>query len=197
MYNKGIRFFVKKALLTAFSVLCLLPVGFAVVQALQYGGQFSFRQFEEILLYRKEFFAWFWNSVLYATAILAIQLPLSALAGYAFAQNRDRLMGAVFTLYIFCDDSSVSGNAGSAVSGAASYGVQQYAVGGYPAECRRCLRSGTHRPVYPRDRSGHSQRRALRGRHRVADIFAVHSADVPPGVYGAGGFILFYELVLH
>lgn len=101
MCNKGIRFFVKKALLTVFSVLCLLPVGFAVVQALQYGGQFSFRQFEEILLYRKEFFAWFWNSVLYATAILAIQLPLSALAGYAFAQSRGRLMGAVFTLYIF------------------------------------------------------------------------------------------------
>ena len=86
MWNKGIRFAAQRVFLSILAILCLIPMAFLVRDSMSLFGQFSLFQYEDILLYQKEFYLWFWNSVIYTAAILIIQIPVSVLAAYGFTQ---------------------------------------------------------------------------------------------------------------
>lgn len=86
MWDKGARFAIQRTFLSVVAVCCLLPTAFLVWNALQTDHAFSLGQFEEVLLYDWPFYVWLWNSVGYAAAILAIQIPVSIFAAYGFSQ---------------------------------------------------------------------------------------------------------------
>lgn len=86
LWDKGARFAVQKLFLSAVAVCCLLPAAFLIWNALQTDHALSLGQFEEVLLYDWPFYVWLWNSVRYAAAILAIQIPVSIFAAYGFSR---------------------------------------------------------------------------------------------------------------
>lgn len=58
------------------------------------------RQFETLLLFRPEFFRWFWNSVLIVGSVLLFNIPVSLLAGYGFSQFTFPMKKYLYFLYI-------------------------------------------------------------------------------------------------
>ena len=64
------------------------------------GTGFTTKQFSEILLLTPEYFGWFWNSFGTTICILAINVPISLMAGYAFSQYHLPWLKWVFMLYI-------------------------------------------------------------------------------------------------
>ena len=100
MWNKGIRFAAQRVFLSILAILCLIPMAFLVRDSMSLFGQFSLFQYEDILLYQKEFYLWFWNSVIYTAAILIIQIPVSVLAAYGFTQYEFPGKKVLFSLYI-------------------------------------------------------------------------------------------------
>lgn len=100
MWNKGIRFTVQKVFVSVIAVCCLIPAGYLLAGSVRnMMGMFSLRQYEEILLYKKEFFFWFWNSVLYTAAILTLCVPVSLLAAFGLTQYSFRWRGGLLFLY--------------------------------------------------------------------------------------------------
>jgi multiple sugar transport system permease protein len=100
MWDKGKRFALQKLVLSLLAICCLLPTAFLLWRAVVVGGQFTLAQFEEILLYTWRFYVWLWNSIGYAAAILAINLPVSILAAYGFSQHQFPGKKPLFFLYI-------------------------------------------------------------------------------------------------
>ena len=100
MWNKGPRFAFQRIALSLFAVLCLIPAVLLVLNSFTLFGQLSLAQYEDVLLYQKEFYLWFWNSVGYTAAILVIHLPISVLAAYGFTQYRFRGRKLLLGLYI-------------------------------------------------------------------------------------------------
>lgn len=88
MWNKGVRFKLQRLAVSVAAVCCLAPGAYLLYSSFRLWGVFSLAQYEEILLYTKAFFAWFWNSVGYTAAILALCVPVGVLAGYGFSQHR-------------------------------------------------------------------------------------------------------------
>lgn len=88
MWNKGLRFAVQRAAVSLAAAACLIPAGYLLLGSLRVWGSFSLAQYEEILLYTKEFFTWFWNSVRYTAGILLLCVPVAVLAGYGLSQHR-------------------------------------------------------------------------------------------------------------
>jgi len=88
MWNKGLRFALQRAAVFAAAIVCLIPAGVLLLGSLRAGGVFSPAQYEEILLYTKEFFTWFWNSVGYTAGILALSVPVAVLAAYGLSLHR-------------------------------------------------------------------------------------------------------------
>lgn len=78
----------RKGVLYGFSALCVCPVVVLLLSSLRQGGAFSLAQYEEILLYRRDYYVWFWNSARYTFTILLFQLPICVLAGYGLSQYR-------------------------------------------------------------------------------------------------------------
>ena len=76
MWNKGIRFTTQRVFLSAMAILCIIPMAFLVRDSLSLFGKFTLSQYEDILLYQKEFYLWFWNSVIYTVVILVIQIDV-------------------------------------------------------------------------------------------------------------------------
>ena len=100
MWNKGIRFAAQRVFLSAMAIFCIIPMAFLVRDSLSLFGQFTLFQYEDILLYQKEFYRWFWNSVIYTVVILVIQIPVSVLAAYGFTQYEFPGKKVLFSLYI-------------------------------------------------------------------------------------------------
>lgn len=100
MWNKGLRFTAQRAFLSVLALLCLIPMAFLLRDSFTLWGQFSLFQYEDVLLYQKEFYRWFWNNILYTAAILVIQIPVSVLAAYGFTQYDFPGKKALFSLYI-------------------------------------------------------------------------------------------------
>lgn len=100
MWNKGIRFTTQRVFLSAMAILCIIPMAFLVRDSLSLFGKFTLSQYEDILLYQKEFHLWFWNSVIYTVVILVIQIPVSVLAAYGFTQYEFPGKKMLFSLYI-------------------------------------------------------------------------------------------------
>lgn len=100
MWNKGPRFAFQRIALSLFAILCLVPAVLLFLNSFTLFGQVSLAQYEDILLYRKEFYLWFWNSVGYTAAILVIHLPVSILAAYGFTQYEFRGKKLLMGLYI-------------------------------------------------------------------------------------------------
>lgn len=98
MWKKGVRFRLQKLGLNLLAACCLLPVIFLLANSLCVGGTVSLTQYEDILLYQRPFYVWFWNSAAYTASTLAVSLPVSVLAGYGFSQFS-------FPDGIFCWDS--------------------------------------------------------------------------------------------
>ncbi len=88
MWNKGFRFAVQRAAVSLAAIACLIPAGYLLLGSLRVWGSFSLTQYEEILLYTKEFFTWFWNSVCYTAGILLLCVPVAVLAAYGLSQHR-------------------------------------------------------------------------------------------------------------
>ena len=88
MWNKGFRFAIQRVIVSAAAIFCLIPAGYLLLGSLQVWGRFSLEQYEEILFYTKEFFAWFWNSVCYTAGVLVLCVPVAVLAGYGLSQHR-------------------------------------------------------------------------------------------------------------
>lgn len=99
MWNKGLRFAGQRVVVSVAAVLCLIPAVYLLLGSVRTGGSLSLGQYEEILLYRKEFFAWFWNSVCYTAGILALCVPVAVLAGYGLSQYRFPGRGGLLFLY--------------------------------------------------------------------------------------------------
>lgn len=97
MWKKGVRFRLQKLGLNLLAACCLLPVIFLLANSLCVGGTVSLTQYEDILLYQRPFYVWFWNSAAYTASTLAVSLPVSVLAGYGFSQfsfpGRNFLLG--------------------------------------------------------------------------------------------------------
>lgn len=100
MWNKGPRFTFQRIALSLFAVLCLVPAVLLVLNSFTLFGRVCLAQYEDILLFRKEFYLWFWNSVGYTAAILVIHLPVSVLAAYGFTQYQFRGKKLLMGLYI-------------------------------------------------------------------------------------------------
>lgn len=88
MWDKGIRFALQRAAVSAAAIACLVPAGWLLMGSLRAEGTFSLAQYEEILLYTKEFFVWFWNSAGYTAGILALCVPAAVLAACGLSQHR-------------------------------------------------------------------------------------------------------------
>lgn len=99
MWDKGKRFLFQKVLLSVVAAICLFPFIFLIIRAFLLDG-FSLRQFESVLLYDWRFYVWFWNSLGYTVAILAIHIPVSVLAAYGFSQFDFPGKRFLFFLYI-------------------------------------------------------------------------------------------------
>ena len=100
MWSKGPRFALQRMALSLFAVLCLVPAVLLILNSFAWFGGVSLSQYEDVLLYQKEFYLWFWNSVGYTAATLAIHLPVSILAAYGFTQYRFRGKKLLIGLYI-------------------------------------------------------------------------------------------------
>ena len=96
MWNKGLGWKIQRA---AVSAACLVPAGVLLFGSLRVNGRFSLRQYEEILLGSKEFFAWFWNSAGDTAGILALCVPVAALAAYGLSLHRFPGRNALLFLY--------------------------------------------------------------------------------------------------
>lgn len=99
MWNKGFRYTAQRTLVSLIAVCCLIPAGCLLAASVRDRGTFSMRQYEDILLYTKEFFTWFWNSVLYTAAILALCVPIALLAAFGLTQYRFRGRNGLLFLY--------------------------------------------------------------------------------------------------
>ena len=99
MWNRGFRFAAQRVLLSFVAVCCLIPMGYLLADSVRSMGHLSLRQYEDILLYTKEFFTWFWNSVLYTSAILALCVPTALLAAFGLTQYRFHGRNGVLFLY--------------------------------------------------------------------------------------------------
>ena len=99
MWNKGLRFTIQRILVSAVAIACLIPGGYLLLGSLRVWGSASLAQYEEILLYTKEFFAWFWNSVCYTAGILVLCVPVAVLAAYGLSQHRFPGRSALLFLY--------------------------------------------------------------------------------------------------
>lgn len=99
MWNKGVRYAAQRALVSVIAVCCLIPVGYLLAGSMRDGEVFSLGQYEDVLLYTKEFFTWFWNSVLYTAAILALCVPIALLAAFGLTQYRFRGRNGLLFLY--------------------------------------------------------------------------------------------------
>ena len=86
MWTKGKKFCLQSVFLSVISICCILPLFFLIQHAFGQNGAFSLWQFEQILLYDRRFYVWFWNSVGYTAAILLGNIPISFLAAYGFSQ---------------------------------------------------------------------------------------------------------------
>lgn len=75
MWKKGVRFRLQKLGLNLLAACCLLPVIFLLANSLCVGGTVSLTQYEDILLYQRPFYVWFWNSAAYTASTLAVSLP--------------------------------------------------------------------------------------------------------------------------
>ena len=104
MWKKGVRFRLQKLGLNLLAACCLLPVIFLLANSLCVGGTVSLTQYEDILLYQRPFYVWFWNSAAYTASTLAVSLPVSVLAGYGFSQfsfpGRNFLLGCYVLLML-------------------------------------------------------------------------------------------------
>lgn len=99
MWTKGIRYAVQRTLVSLIAVCCLIPMGYLLAGSVRNQGTFSLGQYEEILFYTKEFFTWFWNSVLYTAAILALCVPVALLTAFGLTQYRFRGRNGLLFLY--------------------------------------------------------------------------------------------------
>ncbi len=99
MWNRGFRFIAQRVLLSLVAGCCLIPAGYLFADSVRSMGAFSLRQYENILLYTKEFFIWFWNSVFYTAAILALCVPTALLAAFGLTQYYFRGRNIVLFLY--------------------------------------------------------------------------------------------------
>lgn len=99
MWTKGVRYAAQRTLVSLIAVCCLIPVAYLLAGSVREQGTFSLGQYEEILFYTKEFFAWFWNSVLYTAAILALCVPAALLAAFGLTQYRFRGRNGLLFLY--------------------------------------------------------------------------------------------------
>ena len=88
MWNKGLGWRLQRAAVSAAAIACLIPAGVLLLGSLRTGEKASLGQYEEILLYTKEFFTWFWNSVCYTAGILLLCVPVAVLAAYGLSQHR-------------------------------------------------------------------------------------------------------------
>lgn len=101
MWTKGKKkFFLQCVFLSVISVCCILPFLFLIRYAFWQSGSFSLRQFEQVLLYDRRFYVWFWNSVGYTAAILLGNIPVSILAAYGFSQFCFPGRKLLYSLYI-------------------------------------------------------------------------------------------------
>lgn len=76
MWKKGVRFRLQKLGLNLLAACCLLPVIFLLANSLCVGGTVSLTQYEDILLYQRPFYVWFWNSAAYtAYSTVTCALP--------------------------------------------------------------------------------------------------------------------------
>lgn len=100
MWTKGKKFFFQCIFLSAAAICCTLPLLFLARNSFLQDGMVSLRKFEQILLYDRRFYVWFWNSFGYTAAILLGNIPVSILAAYGFSQFRFPGQNLLFSLYI-------------------------------------------------------------------------------------------------
>lgn len=99
MWNRGLRFALQRAAVSAAAIACLVPAGWLLLGSLRVGGSFSLAQYEKILLGTKEFFVWFWNSVGYTAGTLALCVPVAVLAACGLSLHRFPGRGGLLFLY--------------------------------------------------------------------------------------------------
>ena len=90
----------KKIVLIFASAVFFLPVAVTAVMSLISGGALTPRNYDDLLFNCFVFYPMFWNSVLYAAVITAVQFLVIIPCAFGFAQAKFRGKAALFIFYI-------------------------------------------------------------------------------------------------
>ena len=85
---------------TVLALIFVLPVAATVVMSFSSEGAPSLRGYSDLLFDCFVFYPMFWNSVLYAAAITAVQLIVIIPCAFGFSQAKFHGKGALFVFYI-------------------------------------------------------------------------------------------------
>ncbi len=89
-------------LTVGFALICLLPFAGVIAGSLRYPGPLpvTLEQYGRALLQNMTFYTGFWNSCWNTVLILAINIPISMLAGFGFSQYWFPGKDALYWLYV-------------------------------------------------------------------------------------------------
>lgn len=89
--------FITRAIIVLIFFLCIFPLAITVLGSFMSSKEmlagthifpmdFTLRQYETVLLRTPQYLLWFWNSVFITFCTIALSVPISLMAGYAFSK---------------------------------------------------------------------------------------------------------------
>ena len=99
---KKVRFsaVLRLVVLTALAVLFVIPVVSTAVKSLSFEGKVGLGQYWELFVTNFTYLDFFWNSVIYASAITAVSIAVSLPLGFLFAKVKFKGRDGLFFVFI-------------------------------------------------------------------------------------------------
>ena len=99
---KKVRFsaVLRLVVLTALAVLFVIPVVSTAVKSLSFEGKVGLGQYWELFVTNFTYLDFFWNSVIYASAITAVSIAVSLPLGFLFAKVKFKGRDGLFFIFI-------------------------------------------------------------------------------------------------
>lgn len=99
---KKVRFsaVLRLVVLTALAVLFVIPVVSTAVKSLSFEGKVGFGQYWELFVTNFTYLDFFWNSVIYASAITVVSIAVSLPLGFLFAKVKFKGRDGLFFIFI-------------------------------------------------------------------------------------------------
>lgn len=96
-----IRKIFKNTFIYIFSLICILPMMIMIIYSFKsLDGSFSLVQYGKALFQTEDFFVGFWNSIIYTSVIMGINIPLSLISAYGFSRFNFRGKIGLYWIYI-------------------------------------------------------------------------------------------------